>query len=118
MCSVCIHGDLLLLNHAGLKQESCLQDKSPVTTERTTMTLHHYAYYHLHRETGFMAKLQLLRYSGFVPLKLTCVILPSIDIQYTLFPVDRVNVRTLCPLCLNPSAFAVIKAIHSSKKKT
>ena len=47
MCSVCIDGDLLLLNHAGLMRPSAVCQTS-LLWQRTTMTLHQSANYHLH----------------------------------------------------------------------
>ena len=71
MCSVCIHGDLLLWRGRADEQESCLQDNSPVTTDYYDFV----SYYNLHQETRFMAKLELLS-SRFYAMHLTCLILP------------------------------------------
>lgn len=58
MCSVCIHGDLLLLNQAGLMHRKAVGETS-LQWQQTTMTLLQCSYYHLHQETGFAAKLEL-----------------------------------------------------------
>lgn len=87
--------------------------------QHSTMTLHQSNYYHLHRETGFSAKLELLSWDSLVLVKVLRNPALNTHLTHSFYPLLKKLIPGRCVSTVTESLFAsLLKQFPATRKNT